>query len=424
MKTALITVLLLGAFAAAKPAETNTASSAATISRERCWREDLDSFARELPARHLDFFTLISKKKFDQEIRQLESELPRLSDGEIVFRLMRLAARVGVGHTRVSWPAGALAFRNYPLGFYWFSDGLAIAAATPEYREAVGARVLRIGSQTPQQVQAAVAPFISHDNEAGLRGESPVFMRVAELLQYLRIADAKGQVRLQLAKPDGSHLLLQVAAAPAETQTNWIKIWDAWAVPRRLSGKRVDAFYWYELLPGTRTLYIQYNVCANTPGNPFESFVQGMFAFADTQAVERVVVDLRGNGGGDSRVVKPLLDGLKSRGALSARGHLYALIGRGTCSSGMMAAEDLRRELHAILVGEPTGGKPNAYGDVRTFRLPNSQMEIRYSTIRFHRMPKGDPPSLKPDFFVPQSLSDSLAGHDPVVEAALRHRLK
>jgi C-terminal processing protease CtpA/Prc len=184
------------------------------------------------------------------------------------------------------------------------------------------------------------------------------------------------------------------------------------------------AFYWYEVLPDARALYIQYNCCANTPGNSFASFARNLFASADTQALERVVVDLRGNGGGDSSVMEPLLDGFKSRPALSAKGHLYVLIGRGTCSSGMMAALSLWHEFRATLLGEPTGGKPNAYGDVRTFSLPNSRLVIRYSTKRFQRMTTGDPPSLNPDVRAPQSLSDCLAGRDPALAAALHHTLR
>ena len=47
-----------------------------------------------------------------------------------------------------------------------------------------------------------------------------------------------------------------------------------------------------------------------------------------------------------------------------------------------LAALSLWHGFRATLVGEPTGGKPNAYGDVRTFSLPNSRLVIRYSTKR------------------------------------------
>ena len=46
-----------------------------------------------------------------------------------------------------------------------------------------------IGSQTPQQVEAAVAPYISHENTAWLHSVSPGFICTAEVLQCLKIAD-------------------------------------------------------------------------------------------------------------------------------------------------------------------------------------------------------------------------------------------
>jgi hypothetical protein len=409
--------------ATANAAVTNTANTIAAASRQKRWQEDLEYFARELPAKHIQFARIVSPEKFEREVREIERAVPELSDSEIVLRLMRQTASLNVAHTRVSWPTAPLAFREYPLAFYWFSDGLAIAAATPEHRQAVGARVLRIGRRTPKEVQKAVAAFIAHDNDASLLGESPVFMRAAELLQYLKIAEADGQLRLLLEQTNGRRLALQVTPAPAETQAIWVQLWDAWAIPRKLPAKSADDYYWYQLLPEMRTLYVQYNYCANAPGNSFASFARSLFASADTQAVERVVVDLRGNGGGSSPVTEPLLEGLKSRPALSAKGHLYVLIGRGTCSSGMMAALRLWDGFGAILVGEPTGGKPNAYGDFRIMSLPNSRIEIHYSTQWFHLVGR-DRPSLNPDVRAPQSLKDCLAGHDPALEAALRHTLR
>ncbi|HEY5913506.1 MAG TPA: hypothetical protein VJA21_23205 [Verrucomicrobiae bacterium] len=418
-----VAAILLGALAMANAADTNAASSAAPSSREQRWKEDLDYFAKELPARHIRFSQIASSKRFQRDVDRLSAEVPQLSDTEIVLKLMRQVAGLGVSHTRVDWPGGALAFHEYPLGFYWFSDGLAVASARPEYQEAVGARVIRLGSRKPRQVQEALAAYVPHENTANLLGESPVFLRKVELLQYLRIADADGRLRLRLEKPNGQPFELSVAPDADPARTNRIAIWDARAVPRKAASKSAEAPYWYEHWPEARTLYLQYNECGDLPGNPFASVVQSMFAVADTQPVQRVIVDLRGNGGGDSTVVMPLLEGLKTRPALSARRHLYALIGRGTCSSGMWAALDLEQRFGALLVGEPTGGKPNSYGDVRLFELPHSRLVVRYSTKWFQRR-DGNSPSLSPNLPALPSLSDGLAGRDPALEAALNFPLE
>jgi C-terminal processing protease CtpA/Prc len=193
-------------------------------------------------------------------------------------------------------------------------------------------------------------------------------------------------------------------------------------LPKLFYRKQPGAFYWHEYLPETQTLYIQYNKCANAPDNAFEDFAKEVFASADSHPIGRVIVDLRFNTGGDSSIVEPLVTGLKSRPALIAKGRLCVLIGGSTFSSGLMAALDFRENCNAALVGEETGGKPNSYGEVKSLTLPYSKLVVFYSVKYFERGSNLDSPSLYPDFVVRPSLNDFLAGHDPVLEAALSRR--
>jgi hypothetical protein len=133
-----------------------------------------------------------------------------------------------------------------------------------------------------------------------------------------------------------------------------------------------------------------------------------------------MIVDLRLNSGGNSQVIEPLIKGLKARQSLMARGHLFALIGRSAFSSGLLAAFKFRHDLHAILIGEPSGEKPNSYGEVKAIALPNSKIDIHCST-KFFRIMTGDPPNFPPDVTVGRTLAEALAGKDPVLDAALRH---
>ncbi len=395
--------------------------------RSRLWQEDIDYFAKELPARHKEFYRLIPKNEFDRKVAKLKREVPQFSDSEIILQLTRIVAGLGVAHTFVQIPLGSAsnALHVYPIRMQWFSDVLAVIAAAPEYREALGGRVVRIGSMTPKGVEAAVAPYISHENNAWLHIQSPRYMMFEELMRQEKIADAAGRLQLTCAKADGKEFTFEVAPAEfVETDAKWVTAQQAFRIPTEFCRKQPKAFYWYEYLPDTHTLYIQYSKCLDEPGNPFADFVNKLLAFADSRAVDRVIVDLRFNVGGTSSIVKPLIDGLKARPALSAKGHLYTLIGGRTFSSAMFAAIYLRNDLHAILIGEPTGNKPNAYGQFKSFELPNSKLKVQYSTKHFYLVRNGDPPSLDPDIFVQRSLEDYLAGRDPVLDSAIRHPLQ
>jgi serine/threonine protein kinase len=387
--------------------------------REARWREDLEFFATSLNSGHRDFAKLVSKESFKRELSALKSRAEKLSDSEIIIGLMREVASLGVAHATVDWRSDKFNFHFYPLRLRWFGDGLAVVGASQSLREAIGARVVRIGSETPEKVEAAVTPYIPHENQAWLHYQSPNFMLFDELLIYLKIVPPKGRVvEFTFEKTDGKRFTLDVPRWPLKAQTNMVSAWDALRIPPPLYRQQPDSPYWHEYLPDAKTLYIQYNKCQDV-GQPFEVFAREAFSFADSHSVERVVVDLRFNAGGDSRVVKPLIDGLRSRRPLSAPGHLYALIGPVTYSSGMMAAMDFKDELHAILVGEPTGGRPNQFGEVKRALLPNSNLAVYYPVKYFHPIQDADPESVMPDIPVSLTLEDFLAGRDPVLERAI-----
>jgi hypothetical protein len=51
--------------------------------RDQAWREDIRTFARELPSRHGKFFEHVTREQFDAAIRELSDSVPRLTDGQI-----------------------------------------------------------------------------------------------------------------------------------------------------------------------------------------------------------------------------------------------------------------------------------------------------------------------------------------------------
>jgi len=401
-----------------------TKGNATLPTREGRWQKDLEYFEAEFPKRHMDFFKLVPQEDFHRAVTELKQNVAKLSDPEVIFGLMRIVAGTGVAHTQLNWLANASIFHKYPMQMRWCSDGLVVLATTREYREAPGAKVLRIGSLTPEQLEQALGAYISHENEPWLRQQSPAYMMVAELLQHLKVASPDGSVEFSLAKDGGKPFTLRVS--PVEWSAgdkDRVTAADVLNIPTPLYRRHPEVFYRREFLPESRTLYIQYNKCADAPDLAFSDFATGALAFAASNSVSRVVVDLRSNAGGNSEVILPLLDGLKNNPALSGKGHLYALIGEHTFSSGLINAMYLRDRLQAILVGGPTGGKPNNYGEVKALTLPYSRLDVYYPIKHFQPIPDSDPSSLEPDVTVPFTMKDCLAGRDPVLEAALNHSM-
>jgi hypothetical protein len=126
---------------------------------------------------------------------------------------------------------------------------------------------------------------------------------------------------------------------------------------------------------------------------------------------------LRRNGGGDSHVIGPLKRGLTAR--RNKLGKFYVLIGPGTFSSAVDNAIELQRSLGAVFVGEPSGGKPSSYGEVKQVALPNSKLVVQYTSKWFGSHKDSEPGDLTPAIPAPRTLVDLIAERDPALTAAL-----
>jgi hypothetical protein len=401
---------------------------------EVAWREDLKFFVAHFGAPGVtirygiatrgqkDFEKLYPPVTFDAAVKALDADLGRLSDEEITLRLMRIVASGNVGHTKVNMPPNLGFFQRLPITIFWYADGPAVIGAAQEYSSAVGARLLKIGTMTPEEALAAVAPYISHENDIWLHLMAPGYLVTRAMVEHLGLLGPDRRVELTLQKPGDEPFKLAVALDDPRVVT--LAMTDVLRVPTPLYRSQPGSYYWYRYLGDSQTFYIQYNRCQNDPKLPFADFVRAAMTEADAKAaahmVRRVVVDLRLNGGGDSRVLAPLKKALASRA--KSLGPLYVLIGGGTFSSALIAAIDLHDDLHATLVGSPTGEKPNSYGEVNTFTLPNSKLVVAFSTKYFRLAKEGDPPELDPGISASATFADALAGRDGALEAAIAAR--
>jgi hypothetical protein len=291
------------------------------------WYEDLLVPSTTLSAGQKDFEKLYPRFQADREA--LEGDIPKLSDSEVVLRVMKMIAGANVAHNAVRTPMNMGFAPRLPLTFYWYADGVAVAGASEEYTAAVHSRVLKIGEKTPEQVVSELAPYVSHENQAWLRPQALSLLRCKAVLEHLGLAGSDGRVALTLQKPDGTSFPLEVRPVLLN------------GTPR----KTQERYHWYKYLGDSLTLYVRYNICRSDPDLPFSEFAAKVLADADAHRVKRVVIDLRGNSGGNSVVINPLKNGLHARkGKL---GRFYVLIGPSTFSSGLLNAEQLRNELHA-----------------------------------------------------------------------------
>jgi hypothetical protein len=136
--------------------------------------------------------------------------------------------------------------------------------------------------------------------------------------------------------------------------------------------------FWFEYLPDSRIVYAQFNQVGDKETEKLEDFSHRLFAFVAANAVDKLILDLRLNRGGNGGLLRPLVrDIIKSK--VDERGKLFAIIGRSTFSAAQFLLNELEHYTDTIFVGEPSGSKGNSYGDSRKITLPNSGVTVRAS---------------------------------------------
>jgi C-terminal processing protease CtpA/Prc len=236
-------------------------------------------------------------------------------------------------------------------------------------------------------------------------------MRCAEVLKGLGVITDPTQATYVFQLADGS--IRAVDLPSFSTPTEWKTVYTT-----QLRYADTGHNYWFRALPDSRAIYFQYRRCAQMADLPFATFQQRLLAALDSERSQRLVIDLRDNGGGNSAIADPLIEELATRVAAN-RLKIYVLIGRGTFSSAALNAISLKLKAHALFVGEPSGAKPNHFGELKSVQLPNSHLYIFYSTRYWRPWPNDHDASLNPDISVAERWQDLAAGKDAALNASL-----
>lgn len=379
------------------------------------WHADLDFLAAYLPQVHADAFHTRSEADWREAVLVLEEDLHGLDGDGAAVALAQLVAGVGDAHTELDWrePQG---FVDFPVAFTALADGVFVTRVDARWEQALGARVLRVGELPVEEALARAASVFAVENESWRLERGSQLLSVARLLWALGVVPSRDRLPLVLEDPDGQRVEVELTARGSG---NLRSAPD----PRRgdlpLSMRHRAEPYWFETLPDHGAVFLAYDRCAEVPDSPLGELLTELLSVVDELHADRLVIDLRRNQGGDSSVLSRHLARLAAHPRLGRPGGVVALIGPRTYSSGMMNALQLRTALGARLVGQPTGGRPNSYGELRSFRLPRSGLRVFYSTKYFPQLEGEDPPSLEPDEHVAPSSEDLFGGRDPVLEAAL-----
>ncbi len=392
-----------------------------TLSRDDRWREDVRHLASEMPRLHKNAFFKCSREDFDAAAARLGEDIPRFSDQQVVVGMLRLIAMIGDGHSQAQNYAQISGFRTLPIVVEWLRDGFYVTRTIRRHEAALGTKLVRIGDTPMDDAAKRLDEVFPSDNRMQSLRRIALSARCPELLHGCGLIEDMEHVTFTVA--DANRKETTLALEPIASDRDWRWVFASERVP--MAEQRSEP-YWYQAIVTPShgpAMYLAYNTCSGF--GEFRELCEKMFEGVPTgEGPEaknwRLVVDLRRNGGGNSMVIDAMYPHLLWRPGLRAPGHLLVLIGRGTFSSAMMNAVQLRQRYGAVLIGEPTGGSPNGYGEIKPLTLPHSKLVVTYST-KYFALLDGKVQTVEPDVLVEPTIADVIAGKDPVLDAALTY---
>src|SRR5436190_6446525 len=296
----------------------------------------------------------MKRAQWDSAAADLEARLPGLRSEQGIAALSQLLGKLRDGHSRLDqlqlpshgrpalqplpWPGFDTA---YPVDIEVFADGLWIAGATAAHGDLNGAHVLAIDGRPVAEAVAALTPFIPADNPMWTLRALPTYLRCPGYLAAAGLASGPVEaLRLTVAPGKGGRRDVTIAAERPDSSARWLAADRDVRTPLPLTRRLPYPFAFADL--DDSTVFARIQAIVSEPGHEgLPAFTARLFAHLDSLGSPRLVLDLRGNGGGNGYLNQPLVHAILRRPALDRTGRLFVIVDRGTFSAAAQLSADL-----------------------------------------------------------------------------------
>jgi hypothetical protein len=409
---------------------------------------DLDYFIEKLTNIHPDLYHNISQDAYTAILNDYKNSLPeKISAFEFYRGCSRLSAYFHDGHTHPT-PAfplwTQLPFRPaFPYQIRIINDRIYVVTNFDILgRIPVGSEIVAINGKTPRQFISEAARLVSYENIAWRNKliSDPINIAIWNdfhpyTIKYRRYPDK----RIRQTQSSGGPVSLIFSAIRAKMKR-----------PAELT---------FKILP--RNIgYLGFYGCNDLKG--YQKFYESTFQKIKEKKIEKLIIDLRNNGGGHSIIGAELMQYLfhqpfkefdsiafKVSREIAATGKIdfylrqedqiigtmysrvidgyyqprynplrfsgksYLLINNGTFSSGTIFASAYQSFGGGTIIGEETGGLTVCFGDAHFFNLPNSKIKMMVSWKEFTNIGGVNNRSgVMPDYVISNTIEDDIHNRD------------
>jgi hypothetical protein len=410
-------------------------------------RQDLDYFAKVLALDRA--FSPLTRAAAEARVRELQSLPEALPPPKLQVALMQVTALADNGHTRLSATAdrGTLIL---PLRVTAFANGYYVMRATAPYRELLGGRVDRIDGHAVDEIVSQLETL--RGGVSGFRRQNAAqFMVVQDLLYGLGIATDPKISTWTVTLPGGLMVTRRLDAYPLQAGQDlpegdrWLypdsgtAIEPDWIAYRPQSGELPETWrdfadpFRHFPAAGSCAQVVRLRTIADTDGRKVASFLRETETALRAKPPCAVIVDLRGDGGGDYTNAWHFAHALPR--LVAPNGHIYILTDSLTFSAAITTAAFIKDagDDRVSIIGEPVGDRLSFFSEGGKACLPNLKVCLFYQTGKHDYAEACNDwhkcywlnwfypvrvESLQPDLVVPLKFEDWNAGHDEAYLAA------
>ena len=375
---------------------------------------DLTFMCKQLEGRQYGLYDCISKKEFYALQQAVADKLNDLSEVDYYFELRRIIASIGVAHTTLNLNyTGTFPFQMLPYSLRYYHDGWILNGIDGEYADYLGAEIVALNGVEMADVKAKAKELISYENESWLNEQIPSLLVNADALVNMGILEDNKALTLTVKKDD------EVSEITLHSETGPLLVGRLETVQLPKAATYRQPKFYTGFMLADQTYYVQYNSCEEISNYSMSQFASDVEKTMNEQHCKKLILDLRYNTGGNSLVIEPLLM-MINRYRQDNDLKLITLIAEQTYSSGIMNAVQLKYNYDSVLIGTPTGGNVNGYGETDQFYLNYFPYFVIYCQEYFEMVPGYELDSLYPDIDVEVNYKDLMQGIDRCVEIALQ----
>jgi tetratricopeptide (TPR) repeat protein len=397
------------------------------------WQADLRFLQQTVHKDYAFLFKKVTADDFDAAIEKLYNAMPNMQDHERVAGMGKIVSMFRYGHTSLGWRQSPFIYHVAPVNFYWFSDGMYVEGADKNYSSIVGAKLVKVEGVPLKQVLEAIKPLVSAENDQYFKAYGLDFMAIPEALHAQGISkELKTNVTYTFEK-DGKTFEQTLEAKEGfhlprvygfvKPGMDWSSVRDQNNTPYYL--KNISKNYYYEYLPDSKTVYVRQSQVLDDKEETIAAFYKKVVEFIDKNEVDKLVIDVRLNGGGNNFKNKPVITGIIECKKINKPGKLFVIIGRRTFSACQNLVNEFSNYTNALFVGEPTAENINFYGDTRQVDLPKTGIPVFLSFAWWQDKPQWENADwLAPQLAVDMSFEEYKTNKDPVLEACIHFNEK